>query len=192
LDSQAVLLRHHIELNPSHKFTYNETARGEKLCALAHELGIDGFMRMGAGFEILACDISSSGIYETFVSNVTEPGSYVNENDPSLPLDPNRPPPLGYSNDFVLEYGWDCIRSAVWHHGGFGNSGGAKGENRVELDICGMITFYDLTLQSLYGKHVGGTRGKEHYENGWGLRRCHRLLDISKSMQILLFRGSSK
>jgi hypothetical protein len=87
---------------------------------------------------------------------------------------------LGYSNDFVLEYGWDCIRSAVWHYGGFGNPGGAKGENRVELDICGMITFYNLTLQSLYGKHVGGTRGKEHYENGWGLRRCHRLLDISK------------
>jgi hypothetical protein len=69
-----VLLRRHIELNPSDKVTYNETARGEKLCALAHELGIDGFMRMNAVFEILACDISS-GIYQTFVSNVTEPGT---------------------------------------------------------------------------------------------------------------------
>jgi hypothetical protein len=84
LDSQAVLLRRHIELNPSDKFTYNETARGEKLYALTHELRIDGFMRMGAGFENLACDISSSGIYETFVSNVTEPGSYVNETQACL------------------------------------------------------------------------------------------------------------
>lgn len=50
----------------------------------------------------------------------------------------------------------------------------------MELDICGMITLYDPSLQSLSGKHVGGIRGKEHYENGWGLRRGHRLLDISK------------
>ena len=42
-------------------------------------------MRMNAGFEILACDISSSGIYEAFVRNVTEPRNYVNESGPSLP-----------------------------------------------------------------------------------------------------------
>lgn len=106
LDSQTVLLCRHIELDPSDEFTYNETARGEELCALARELRIDGFLRMNAGFEILTCDISSSGIYEVFVSNVTEPGNYTRENDPSLPSDPNRPPPLGHGNDFVMEYGW--------------------------------------------------------------------------------------
>jgi hypothetical protein len=180
LDSQTVLLRRQIELDPSDEFTYNETARGEELCTLAQELRLDGFMRMNAGFEILACDITASGIYEAFVSNVTEPGNYVRENDPNLPSDPNRPPPLGHGNDFVLEYGWDWIRSAAWHYGGFGNPGGTRRENRVELDLCGMITFYDPALQSLSGKHVGGIRGKEHYENGWGLRRGHRLLDISK------------
>jgi hypothetical protein len=31
LDSQTALLRHHIELNPSDEFTYNETARGQEL-----------------------------------------------------------------------------------------------------------------------------------------------------------------
>jgi hypothetical protein len=49
----------------------------------------------------------------------------------------------------------------------------------VEMDLCGMITYYDLLLHSLSGKHTGGIRGKEHYENVWGLRRGHRLLDIS-------------
>jgi len=89
LDSQTALLRHHIELDPSDEFTYNETARGQELCALAKELLIDGYMRMNASFEISACDISLSGIQEVHVSNVTVPGNYIREQDPSLHNDPN-------------------------------------------------------------------------------------------------------
>jgi hypothetical protein len=180
LDSQTALLRGHIELNPTDEFTYNETARGQELCALAQELGIDGYMRMNAGFEVLACDITSSAIQEVQVSNVTVPGNYIRENDPSLPQDPNRQPPLGFGNTFVTEYAWDWIRGAAWHYGGFGNSGGTHPENRVNMDLCGMITYYDPLLHSLSGKHTGGIQGKEQYENGWGLRRGHRLLDISR------------
>jgi len=43
-----------------------------------------------------------------------------------------------------------------------------------------MLTYYDPSLRSLSGKHTGGIRGKEHYENGWGLRKGHRLVDIDK------------
>ncbi|KAF7872174.1 hypothetical protein EAF04_003099 [Stromatinia cepivora] len=34
--------------------------------------------------------------------------------------------------------------------------------------------------RSLAGKHTGGIQGKEYYENGWGRRRGHRLVDISE------------
>lgn len=179
LDSQTALLRHHIELNPSDEFTYNETARGQELCALAREFGIDGYMRMNAGFEVLVCDIDASKVQDVIVANVTVPGNYVRENNPTLPLDPNRQPPLGFGNTFVTEYAWDWVRSGAWHYGGYGNSGGTRRENRVEMDLCGMITFYDPLLHSVSGSHTGGIRGKELYENGWGLRRGHRLLGIS-------------
>lgn len=166
LDSQTALLREHIELNPSDKFTYEEHARGVELCALARELGIDGYMRMNTGFEVLACDTEASGIREIHVTNVTVPGNFIRENNPSLPQEPNRQPPFGFGNTFVMEYGWDWARSAAWHYGGFGNSGGTRREDMVEMDLCGMITFYDPSLHSLSGKHVGGIRGKERYENG--------------------------
>lgn len=179
LDSQTALLRRHIELNPDDKFTYDETTRGEELCALAKELGIDGYMRMNAGFEVLACDMHASVIKEIYRSNVTVPGDKWRLT-PDLPRDSTREPPLGRGNTFVSEYGWDWIRSAAWHYGGFGNSAGTQRETRVTMDLCGMITYYDPTLRSLSGKHVGAIRGKEHYQNGWGLRRGHRLLDISK------------
>jgi hypothetical protein len=173
LDSQSVLLRGTIELNPSDSFTFNESARGDELCALVKALKIDGVMRMNAGFEVLACDVKSSGIQELHVSNVTVPGNYLNEENPTLPRDPNRQPPLGFGNTFSQEYNWDWIRSAAWHYG--------SKENRVQLNFCGMISLYDPSLTSLSGKHVGGIRGRDGYDNGWGLRRGHRLLDISAS-----------
>ncbi|KAJ8071149.1 hypothetical protein OCU04_001489 [Sclerotinia nivalis] len=180
LDSQTALLRQHIELNPSDVFTNNETARGQELCDLAREFGIDGFVRMNAGFEMLVCDLTVSGIQEIYVNNLTVPGNYKRENDPSLPRDPNRTPPLGFGNDFSPEYGWDWIRSASWHYGGAGANGGTHPENRINIDFCGIISYYDPSLRSLAGKHTGGIRGKEHYENGWGHRRGHRLVDISE------------
>ncbi|KAL5322667.1 hypothetical protein ACEPPN_010642 [Leptodophora sp. 'Broadleaf-Isolate-01'] len=179
LDSQTAVLRRHIELYPTDDFTFDEHARGQELCALAKDLKIDGFMRMNAGFEVIICDALSSGIREVHVSNVTVPGNYIWENDPNIPRDPTRQPPLGFGNTFSEEYAWDWVRSGAWHYGSFGSSGGTLREDRVSLDLCGMVTFYDPLLQSLSGKHIGGIRGKDKYENGWGLRRGHRLLDIS-------------
>jgi len=179
LDSQTALLRQHVESNPTSESIYDESARGRELCALAQELQIDGYMLMNAGFEVLACNVESSGIREIHVSNITVPGNYVRQRDPNLPHDPTRPPPLGFGNDFAQEYSWDWVRSATWHYGGFGNGRGTHKEDRVDIDLCGMVTYYDPLLTGLSGKHTGGVRGKDRYENGWGLRRGHRILDIS-------------
>ena len=61
----------------------------------------------------------------------------------------------------MMEYGWDWARSIAWHYGDFGNRGGTRREDRVVMDLCGMVTFYDPLLHSLSGKYVGGIRGKD-------------------------------
>lgn len=182
LDSQTAILRHHIDLEPGNEFIYNETRRGQELCQFARQMKVDGVMRMDAGFEALICDFSSSHMKQAHVANVTVPGNGAShEDDPDLPQDPNRQPPHGIGNLFASEYGWEWLRSSSWHYGGFG--GGSRTANqretRVDLRLCGMVTFYDPRLRSLSGKHHGGTRGDQKFQSGWGLRRGHRLLGIS-------------
>ena len=93
LDSQTALLRQHVLKEPGNEFIYNETARGHELCALAHDMHVDGIMRMDAGFEVLICDFEKSHLVESHAVNVTVPGrgSY-REDDSKLPRDPARSP----------------------------------------------------------------------------------------------------
>lgn len=179
LDSQTALLRGHVESNPGDDFIYNETNRGRELCRWAKELGIDGFVRMNAGFETLICNFSTSSLIEAIDVNITVPGRGAAVEDPRLPQDPNRRPPYGIGNDYGQQSSWEWIRSGTWHYGGYANGGQGHREQRVHLDMCGMVTFYDPRLTSLRGAHHGGIRGNDTYENGWGLRKGHRLLDIS-------------
>ena len=180
LDSQTALLRGEIDKDPTDDFIYNERARGLELCQLADDLGVDGIMRMNAGFETLICDYSKSALIEIYRVNVTAPdkGSAVEEND--LPQDPNRAPPLGIGNVFAEQNSWEWVRSGTWHYGGYASNGNNHREQRVQLDSCGMITFYDPQLQSVIGEHHSGVRRNETYQNGWGVRRGHRLLSITK------------
>jgi len=170
LDSQMAILGLHVPIKPAYNHVYNETLRADQLCDLVKELGIDGIVRMNAGFEVLLCDYSASGVQEIITTNITVPGNQERENDPSLPRDPHRAPPLGYGNLFAAQNSWEWVRSCV------------KGdiEKRVKLDLCGMVTFYDPRLRSLSSSHHGGLFGYT-YQNGWGLRRGHRLLNISKA-----------
>src|SRR6266498_1419098 len=181
LDSQTALLQGEVFENSSDEFVYNERARAIELCAWAKKLKVDGIMRMNAGFEALICDYSQAGMEEMVVSNVTVPGMEARESNPESPPDPTRQPPLGIGNIFAEQYGWEWIRSGTWHYGGSAYTRGGRQEYRVSLDLCGFVTFYDPRLTSLKGKHHGGIRGTDMYENGWGLRRGHRLLDISRS-----------
>jgi hypothetical protein len=186
LDSQIAMLRNHVPADPSEELIYDDHQRAVELCQLASQLNIDGIVRMNAGFEILVCDYHKSGVRELFVTNITVPGNEDREEDPALPRDPHRQPPLGYGNDFAEQNGWEWVRSSTWHYGN--EAVGGISESRVHLDVCGIASWYDPSLRSLNGSHHAGIRSNDTYENGWGLRRGHRLLEVTEN-DIATFRG---
>nr|XP_036584434.1 uncharacterized protein CTRU02_05509 [Colletotrichum truncatum]KAF6793952.1 hypothetical protein CTRU02_05509 [Colletotrichum truncatum] len=176
LDSQMALLQGNVPKSPSYGLTYDDDQRALELCELVAELGIDGVVRMNAGFEVLVCDYEAAKVEEIFVTNITVPGNKENENDDSLPQDPNRQPPRGFGNIFSEQGSYEWLRSATWHYGTYG--GGGPSERRVKLDVCRLISFYDPDLSSLAHSHHSGIVGNQTYQNGWGLRRGHRLTEI--------------
>ncbi|KAK4162997.1 hypothetical protein QBC43DRAFT_320337 [Cladorrhinum sp. PSN259] len=177
LDSQMAILQRHVPVDPSYDLIYDEDQRALDLCRLvADPNGIDAIVRMNAGFEVLICDFDASQVRELFITNITAPSQDVHNE--SLPRDPNRQPPLGFGNVFSEQGSYEWARSATWHYGGYG--GGGPSEQRVKLDVCKMVSFYDLGLTSLQNSHHGGIVAKQKYENGWGLRRGHRLHDIDR------------
>ncbi|KAK4156178.1 hypothetical protein C8A00DRAFT_12870 [Chaetomidium leptoderma] len=177
LDSQMVVLQGNVPLYPSYNLVYDDHQRALDFCRLAADLGIDGMVRMNAGFEVLVCDFDASQVRELFITNNSVPNPEA-ENK-SLPHDPNRQPPRGYGNVFAEQGSFEWLRSATWHYGGYGGNGGLA-EPRIKLDLCRMVSFYDPALPSLAGAHHGGVVGNQTYENGWGLRRGHRLLEIDE------------
>lgn len=170
LDTQIVLLQGRVPHYPSYQLVYNEDQRALDLCNLVIELGIDGVVRMDAGFEVLVCDPSASQVRELFVTNITVPGSQDIGKNHSLPQDPNRQPPKGYGNVFSNQGSFEWLRSATWHYD--------TAEWRVKPDLCRMISFYDPALTSLLDSHHGVIAGNVSFMNGWGLRRGHRLFSI--------------
>lgn len=176
LDSQMAVLQGHVPLHPSYDLVYDEDQRALDLCRLAADLGIDGVVRMNAGFEILVCDFDASRVRELFVTDNSVPNPEAGNK--SMPRDPNRQPPRGYGNVFAEQGSFEWLRSATWHYGGYGDGG--PPERRIKLDLCKMVSFYDPALLSLADAHHGGIVGNQTYENGWGLRRGHRLLGIEE------------
>lgn len=181
LDAQTALLRSYIDPNPDMDFIYDDTTRGNELCALAAKLQLDGIVRMDAGFEALVCDFEAAGVVEAVVANVTVPEKGGSRD---LPDDPTRAPPEGNGDMYAERYGWEWARSGTWHYGGYGAAGdGNDRESRVQVETCGMLSFYSPLLRSLSGKHRGFNLDGPSYptfESGWGLGRGHRLLGISR------------
>ncbi|KAI1145270.1 hypothetical protein F4825DRAFT_467479 [Nemania diffusa] len=177
LDSQMAILGGEVPSIPTYNHIYDENQRALELCALVGELKIDGVVRMNAGFEILLCNWPQSGVEHLFTSNITLPGNQEREQDKSLPKDPNRQPPLGFGNSFGEQGSFEWLRSATWHYGNYGQGGPAF--KNVKLDLCTMVSFYDTELTSLDGLHSGRLIGNQTFQNGWGLRRGHRLVGIS-------------
>ena len=72
----------------------------------------------------------------------------------------------------------------TWHYGGYGAAeNGNDRESRVQVETCGMLSFYSLLLRSLSGKDRGFNLDGPSYptfESGWGLGWGHRLLGISR------------
>ncbi|KAI1127110.1 hypothetical protein F5Y10DRAFT_293108 [Nemania abortiva] len=177
LDSQMAILGGDVPPIPTYNHIYDENQRALGLCALVDELGIDGVVRMNAGFEILLCNWPQSGVEHLFASNLTLPGNQERAQDKSLPNDPNRQPPLGFGNAFGEQGSFEWLRSATWHYGNYGQGGPAF--EHVKLDLCTMVSFYDPELRSLDGLHYGRLVGNQTFQNGWGPRRGHRLVGIS-------------
>lgn len=173
LDSQISILQGRVPLYPDYDLIYDEDQRALDLCELVKKLGIDGVVRMDAGFEVLVCDYHASRLQPLFVTNITVPGN-MEEDPEGLPRDPNRQPPRGFGNVFSEQGSYEWLRSASWH---YGREGGLA-ENRVQLDICRMVSFYDPELTSLAKSHHGRLVGNYSFVNGWGFRKGHRLLDI--------------
>lgn len=180
LDSQTAILLDTVDEFPSYESTYNDAGRANELCKFAQEIKVDGFVRMNAGFEILCCDYAESKIKSLYVTNVTLPEKERRWDNKSLHHDPHRQPPMGYGNAFAEEYDWDWLRVGTWQYGGHLKAGGGHQEKRVSLDLCGMVSFYNPALTSLTDSHHGGLFGPDGFENGWGLRRGHRLLNVSR------------
>ncbi|OCK95486.1 uncharacterized protein K441DRAFT_658163 [Cenococcum geophilum 1.58] len=97
----------YIPINPRYNYVYNKTLRAHQLYDLIRDLGIDGVVRINAGFEIMLCDYSDSGVQEIITSNITVPRNQQREKDLSLPQDPHRTPPLRYGNLFALQNLWE-------------------------------------------------------------------------------------
>jgi hypothetical protein len=177
LDSQMALLQNGVLNVPSEQMVFDEDQRAVELCALVESLNIYGVVRMNAGFEVLLCDYASAGVRQVHASNVTVPGNREQEQDLSLPRDPNWVPPLGYGNFFAPQNSWEWIGSDTWHYGTEEAGAGGSKEARVSLDLCGFVSYYDPSLRSFSGHYHG--QQDVLYQNGWGLRRCHRMLGIS-------------
>ncbi|KAH6614513.1 hypothetical protein B0J18DRAFT_494142 [Chaetomium sp. MPI-SDFR-AT-0129] len=146
----------HIDMS---ELVYDEDQRKLDLCRLAADLRIDGV------------------VHELFVTDNPVPNPEAKNK--SLPHDPNRQPPRGYGNVFAEQGSFEWLRSATWHYGDYGGSDDLP-EPRIKLDLCRMVSFYDPALPSLAGAHHGGIVGNLTYENGWGLRRGHRLLELDE------------
>jgi hypothetical protein len=164
---------------PPYNAVYDDDQRALDLCELVADLGIDGVVRMDAGFEVLVCDYSAAHIRELFVANITVPGNWRMRKDKTLSQGPNRQPPHGFGIALSEQGSHEWLGSATWHYGHQGEGG--PSERRVKLDICRMVSFYDPAQTSLLGSHHGGIVGNQTFQNGWGMRRRHRLLDINKT-----------
>ena len=63
----------YIPINPRYNYIYNKTLRAYQLCDLIKDLGIDGVVRINAGFKVMLCDYSDSRVQEIITSNIIVP-----------------------------------------------------------------------------------------------------------------------
>ncbi|KAF7343520.1 hypothetical protein MSAN_01972300 [Mycena sanguinolenta] len=101
----------------------DEAERLDDLCAWGTEFGLDGFLRMQMGFEIMLCDFSRgvevvSADYLTALHPFNVPGN------PQRPL-------------FVM-LKFEIIHAGSWHNL-------HPGDTRVKLDLAGFVSFYDTS-----------------------------------------------
>ncbi|QSZ31064.1 hypothetical protein DSL72_000625 [Monilinia vaccinii-corymbosi] len=162
-----------------------EYDRARGLCSWVHEKGlggrgwgVEGFVRMNAGFEMIWCDFESDSLRLVEHLNTTAPllpkttpedmykedlvditsslsrPSVTNQSPQATqtknPTDPAMPP--NFRND---AHGEPFLRSQGWGwftsaatHYGSSREGPGLGENRVKLLTCGILSYYSPKFES--------------------------------------------
>lgn len=143
-------------------WTFSERTRINELCEWGREFGLDGFVRMEMDFEIMLCDFTVAVEIVSFLNLNSgmnrgrhRPPSKPPGREPSFEPVPSFPPP----NDDVssiLQY--RVIEAGVWHNT-------YPGETRINLDLNGLISFYDTDLfPSLAVARFGQERWKHRLQ----------------------------
>ncbi|KAG9314903.1 hypothetical protein JVU11DRAFT_4011 [Chiua virens] len=95
-----------------------ETSRIQDLCKWGREFDVDGFVRMEMTFEIMLCDFTSGLTVVSFL-NIVRPDGTVS----------TRP----------AETMFETMNAGSWHDH-------FPGEMRIQLDLSGLVSFYDTQL----------------------------------------------
>lgn len=119
----------------------DDLGRIASLCDWGREYNVDGFVRMEMSFEIMLCNFTS-GVRVVSFSNIVDPVI-----------------PHGASSKYSPTFEAMCTGS--WHNR-------YPGETRIQLDLSGLVSFYDTELVPSL---VPVRFGKERWD--------HRLLNIS-------------
>jgi hypothetical protein len=139
LDSQDyILLDWPIDLNRSEQWPgRHELTRATELCALATEWGIDGWIRMEAGFEVIYCDFSPGAGLEQ-VSALGQPF----QNETSGYPDQCGGGPGGGKFRFPIQVGGELLRRMFsWMRAAASRYHGHV-RGRVEIDFSGMVSAF--------------------------------------------------
>ncbi|KAI6033293.1 hypothetical protein EDC04DRAFT_2213285 [Pisolithus marmoratus] len=123
------------------EWSFDELSRITALCDWGREYNIDGFVRMEMSFEIMLCNFTS-GVRVVSFSNIVDPVM-----------------PRSTSSKFSPTF--EAVFAGSWHNR-------YPGETRIQLDLCGFVSFYDTELVPSL---VPARFGKERWD--------HRLLNIS-------------
>ncbi|KAI6033297.1 hypothetical protein EDC04DRAFT_2571742 [Pisolithus marmoratus] len=122
-------------------WSIDELDRLTALCNWGRENNVDGFVRMEMSFEIMLCNFTS-GVRVVSFSNIVDPVM-----------------PRSTSSKFSPTF--EVIYAGSWHNR-------YPGETRIQLDLSGLVSFYDMELVPSL---VPARFGKERWD--------HRLLNIS-------------
>ncbi|KAI6021959.1 hypothetical protein EDC04DRAFT_2901166 [Pisolithus marmoratus] len=101
------------------EWSFDELNRITALCDWGREYNIDGFMRMEMSFEIMLCNFTS-GVRVVSFSNIVDPVM-----------------PRSTSSKFSPTF--EVIYAGSWHNR-------YPGETRIQLDLSGLVSFYDTEL----------------------------------------------
>ena len=166
--------------------------------------GIEGFVRMAAGFEVIWCNMTSPSLRLLSYLNVTVPlnrepldqasdNIHRRQNETVFPLptltqsqapvyDPADPTTVPDPRDIAREpfqwsEVWQWYTSASWHFGRSG-AGPGRGEDRVRPDTCRFLTFYSPALPDLPSSRAAreGVALNLTSEGYWGGPRSSRAL----------------